>query len=179
MDWIDVYGDKRRFELKEGNQVFVILQLVDNVYVCKDCITKLDFFLKARTYMFDSNELSPLELIKQTEIKLLENWVFKAESLSKAVEGLRMGRSVIVTDYAIGQVVYVVEFARDIGEYVVFQAKFKGVCHEGYELQNMFESLSDRDIFMEPKDSDKIFVRHDAAVKECDRLNESLREKRK
>lgn len=176
MEWIDVYGDKRRFELKEGKQVLAILQYVDGVYICKDSLTKSDLFLNARTHIFNSTELSPSELKECTESKLLENWITRAESLSKAIAGLKMGREVIVTDYAIGQAVHIVEYSREKEGYVIFQARFKGVCQEDYRLLNMFETIGgEQDVFMEPKDSDKIFVRHDAAVRECVSLNESLR----
>lgn len=176
MEWIDIYEDKRRFELREGKQGFAILELVSGVYVCRDSLTKNDFFFDMWSYKYNSTEMDTSELFKRAEAKLLENWISKAESLSKAIAGLKMGREVIVTDYAIGQAVHIVEYSREKEGYVIFQARFKGVCQEDYRLLNMFETIGgEQDVFMEPKDSDKIFVRHDAAVRECVSLNESLR----
>lgn len=177
MDWIDVYGDKRRFELKEDNQVLTILEFVDDVYVGRDCLTKLDFIIRVGSYLkYHLNEVDVEELARRADRELSKNWVSKAESLSKAISGLEMGREVIVTDYAIGQAVHIVEYSREKEGYVIFQARFKGVCQEDYRLLNMFETIGgEQDVFMEPKDSDKIFVRHDAAVRECVSLNEGLR----
>ena len=175
MEWIDVYEDKRRFELKEGNQVLAILQFVDGVYVGKDNITKLDFTVRDIAYKNAPNKLNKRELFYRAEKRLSENWITKAESLSKAIAGIEWKKEVIVTDYALRQIVDVVELDKEKNRYEIFKARFKGVFLEGYKLLNMFESISDGDIFMEPKDSDKIFVRHDAAVRECVSLNESLR----
>lgn len=182
MEWIDVLGNNRRFELKDGNQVLAILQLVDGVYVGKDNITKLDFTVRDMAYKNAPNKLNKRELFYRAEERLSENWLTKAKSLSKAIAGIELNKEVIVIDYALGQIVDVVELDKEKNRYVIFKARFKGVCQEGYHLLNMFESIGEDedydDMFMVPKDSDKIFIKHDAAVRECVRLNESLREGR-
>lgn len=177
MEWIDIYGDKRRFELKEGNQVFAILQFVNGAYIGRDCLTKLDFTFSYTVHKYNLKYVDSAEILERANRRLLENWTTKAESISKAIAGMNMGREVMLTDYALGQVVHIVELDQGENKYIIIQAKFKGICIEDGVILNMFESFGDCDVdvFMAQKDSDKIFVKHDAAVRECVSLNESLR----
>lgn len=177
MKWIDIYGDKSRFELKEGKQVFAILQFVDGAYIGRDCLTKLDFTFSYTVHKYNLKYVKEDEILERANKKLAENWITKAESMSKAVAGMNMGKEVMVTDYALGQVVHIVELDQAENKYIIIQAKFKGICIEDGVILNMYESVGDYDVFMAPKDADKIFVKHDAAVRVCVKLNEELRKR--
>lgn len=177
MEWIDVYKDKTRFELKEEGQVIAILQFADGVYVVKDCISKEDFALSNYRCKYAPNELDKEELFMRVEGRLLENWMYKTETIQKVISRMDVNKEIIISDYTFGQIVNVIEFDLAENKYVIFKARFKGIYKEDFYILNVFESYGgERDVFMLPRDIDKVYVQHDAAVRECVRLNESLRE---